>query len=49
MKKPVGQPGYHDVTIESVNANGTYDVRLSTGKLEYNVAPDKLLAPSSDD
>ena len=47
MKKPAGQPGYHDVTIETANANGTYDVRLSSGKKEYNIPPAKLFAPSS--
>jgi hypothetical protein len=47
MKKPAGQPGYNDVTIESANANGTYDVRLSSGKKEYNIRAAQLFAPSS--
>jgi hypothetical protein len=47
MKKPAGQPGYHDVTIETVNANGTYDVRLSSGKKEFNIRPAQLFAPAS--
>ena len=49
MKKPAGQPGYHDVTIISANANGTYDVRTSTGKKEFNIRPAQLFAPPSDD
>jgi hypothetical protein len=49
MKKPAGQPGYHEVTIENCNPNGTFDVRLSSGKKEYNIPPAKLFAPSTDD
>lgn len=48
MKKPAGQPGYTTVIIESANRNGTYDVRLSSGKKEFNIRPAQLVAtPSS--
>lgn len=49
MKKPAGQPGYFEATIETCNANGTYDVRLDTGKKEFNIPSAKLFAPAGDD
>jgi hypothetical protein len=45
VKNPTGVPGYSDGEIYQKNADGSYDVEYTTGKLEKGVAVGRIAVP----